>query len=95
MHRTSFPAIVSSLLSRFLTVIRRIDTNSLILRQVRDVPSSAQRLHQKHTRVQPASQDINGISLVGKLDRLRGDDLQVCVDATLVTICKKLKRLLG
>src|SRR5882762_9675835 len=63
-------------------------------RKIGRIPASSQCLDQKHARVQPAPQDINGVSLIGELDRLRGDDLEVRVDATFVTICKKLKRFL-
>ena len=67
---------------------------SLKLGQIRDIPSSSQGLDEKHTRIQPAPQDINSISLVGEFDRLSGDDLEVRVDAARVTIRKKLKRFL-
>src|SRR5580704_10582018 len=56
------------------------------------VPAASQCLDQEHTRVQPTPQDINGVSLVGKFDRLRGDDLEIRVDTTFVTIREKLKR---
>jgi len=47
------------------------------------IPAASQRLDQKHTRVQPPPQDIDVVSLVGELDRLRGDDL----DATACRCC--------
>src|SRR5437879_8759136 len=56
------------------------------------VPASSQCLDQEHTRVQPAPQDINGVSLIGELDRLRGDDLEVRVDSSFVTYCKMFNR---
>ena len=63
-------------------------------RKIGHVPASSQCFDEEHTRVQPTSQDINGVSLVGELDRLRGDDLEVRVDPAFVTIRKKLKRFL-
>lgn len=46
---------------------------SLKLRQIRDVPSSAQSLDQQHTRLEPPSPDIDVVSFVGELNRLRGN----------------------
>ena len=55
------------------------------------IPSASQGLDQEHAGIHAAPQDFDSISLVGELDRLCGDDLKVGVDATLVTIRKKLK----
>ncbi|SRR6266849_2458852 len=60
-------------------------------REVGDIPTSSQCFDEKHTRIQPTPQDINGVSLVGELDRLCGDDLEIRVDPTLITIRKELK----
>src|SRR5882762_11512886 len=63
-------------------------------RKVGDVPASSECFDEEHTRVQPTPQDINGVSLVGEFDRLRGDDLKICVHPTFITIGKKLERFL-
>jgi hypothetical protein len=63
-------------------------------REVGRIPAASQCLDQKHTRVQPPPQDIDIVSLVGEFDRLRGDHLEVRVDAALVTIGKYLKGVL-
>lgn len=63
-------------------------------RKIGRVPTSSQCFDEEHTRVQATPQDVNGVSLVGELDGLRGDDLQVGVDPTFVTIGEKLKRFL-
>src|SRR5260370_17568468 len=59
--------------------------------KIGNIPPSSQCFDQKHTRVQSTALDIYGVSLVGELDRLRGDDLEEGVDAAFVTIRKKLK----
>ena len=64
-------------------------------RKIGRVPASSQRLDKEHARVQAATLNINGVSLVSELDRLRGDDLEVRVDPAFVTIRKKLKRFLS
>src|SRR5713226_625676 len=63
-------------------------------REVGRIPAASQRLDQKHTRAQPPPQDIDIVSLVGEFDRLRAADLEVRVDAALVTIRKNLKGIL-
>jgi hypothetical protein len=63
-------------------------------REVGRIPAASQCLDQKHTRIQPPPQDIDVVSLVGEFDRLRGDDLEVRVDAALVTSRKNLKGVL-
>jgi len=64
-------------------------------RKIGRVPASSECLDQEHTCVQSTAPDINGVSFVREFDRLRGDDLEVRVHAASVTICKKLKRVLG
>src|SRR5260370_676580 len=49
--------------------------------KIGNIPPSSQCFDQKHTRVQSTALDIYGVSLVGELDRLRGDDLEVGVAA--------------
>src|ERR1700722_10333141 len=63
-------------------------------RKVGHIPASAQCLDQQDACVYWAPLDINGGPLVGNLDCLRGDDLEVSVDAAFVTLSKKLQRLL-
>ena len=63
-------------------------------REVGRTPAAAECLDQKHTRVQPPPLDIDIVSLVGEFDRLRGDHLEVRVDAAPVTIRKNLKGVL-
>src|SRR5882762_12021100 len=63
-------------------------------RKVGDVPASSECLDQENTCVQSTALDINGVSLVAEFDRLRGDDLEIRVHPTFVTIRKKLKRFL-
>src|SRR5258707_11432652 len=63
-------------------------------RKVGDVPASSECFDEEHTRVQPPPQDINGVSLVGEFDRLRGDDLKIRVHPAFITIGKKLERFL-
>src|SRR5260370_35969285 len=45
--------------------------------KIGNIPPSSQCFDQKHTRVQSTAMDIYGVSLVGELDRLLGDDLEV------------------
>src|SRR5260370_33982724 len=59
--------------------------------KIGNIPPSSQCFDQKHTRVQSTALDIYGVSLVSELDRLRGDDLEVGVDAAFVTMRQKLK----
>src|SRR5260370_41207594 len=63
-------------------------------RKVGDAPASSKCFDEEHTRVQPTPQDINGVSLVGEFDRLRGEDLKIRVHPTFITIGKKLERFL-
>src|ERR1700683_5318822 len=64
-------------------------------RKIGHVPATSQSLDQKDAGVHAAPQNVDGIPFVGEFGRLRGDDLEVGVDAAFVTIRKKLKGILG
>jgi hypothetical protein len=64
-------------------------------RKIRRVPATSQSFDQKDAGVHAAPLNVDGIPFVGEFGRLRGDDLEVGVDAAFVTIRKKLKGILG
>src|SRR5579862_334499 len=59
-------------------------------RQLRSVPSSADRLDQKHAGIHAPALNIDVIAFVRKGDRLRRDHLEIVVDPTLIPVGKEL-----
>src|SRR5260221_13795545 len=69
--------------------------SSLNLRQLSGVPSTADGLDEEDARVHAPPLDVDIVALVRQENRLRGDDLQVVVDTSLVSIRKELQRFLS
>ena len=64
----------------------------LELRQLADIPTSAQSFHQENACVQTAPQNIDVISLVGQSGCLRGDNLKIGIHSSCIPILKQPER---
>ena len=62
--------------------------------EVGDVPAAAQRLDEQHAGVHPPPHDVDVVALVVEGGVLRGDDLQIGVDAADIAVVEDLLRAL-
>jgi hypothetical protein len=65
--------------------------NSLKLWQLRRIPSTTDRFYQQDAGIHASSLNVDVIALICQQYRLRRDDLEIVVDAALVSIRKELK----
>src|SRR4030095_1069467 len=82
-----------NIVSKYLAVPewRHYGKLRLELRQIRDVPSAAERFDQQHAGVHTTPLDIDLVAFVGQRSGLSGNDLKIRIDTSFVPIREKLK----
>jgi hypothetical protein len=62
-------------------------------RQLRNGPTAAKSFDEEKTRIHTPPENVDGIPFICEFDRFGGDDLQVGIDPTLITMRKKMQRI--
>ena len=80
---------------RFIDMEADFDVAGLKSRQLRNIPSPADRFYQEHAGIHSAALDVDVVSLVDQGNGLRCDHLKIVVDSSLVPVREKLERFFG
>ena len=80
---------------RFIDMEADFDVAGLKSRQLRNIPSPADRFYQEHAGIHSAALDVDVVSLVDQGNGLRCDHLKIVVDSALVPVREKLERFFG